>query len=100
MARSVDLLDIIDKQVYYINWKELKVEQEVLIPVCNKDWYWYSVRNNLYMLENELYDTEKEAAEYLLGSIIALKKEALLFYAKKERELIDFLNDNKLEKVV
>jgi hypothetical protein len=100
MARSVDLMDIIDREVYYINWSELKIEKEVLIPVCNKDWYWYSVRNNVYMLEGNLYDTEKEAAEVLLGSVISLKKEALLFYASKERELIDLMNDNKIEKVV
>ena len=100
MARSVDLMDIIDKQVYYINWQELKVEKEVLIPVCSNDWYWYSTKNNIYMLEHELYDDEKAATEMLLGSIIAMKKEAMLFYAGKERELIEFLNDNKIEKVV
>jgi hypothetical protein len=100
MARSVDLLDIIDNEVYYINWKETRIEREVLIPVCNGDWYWYSSRNNVYMIESELFDTEKEAAELLLGALIQMKKDALLFYAKKEREMIELLNDNQLEKVV
>lgn len=100
MSRSVDLLDIIDKEVYYINWKELKVESEILIPVCNNDWYWYSSRNNVYLIESDVFDAEKEAIEALLGNVIQMKKESLLYFAKKERELIELLSDNKLEVVV
>lgn len=100
MNRSVDLLDVIDNPVYYINWQRLSIEKEVLVPVCQNDWTWYSYRNDVYITENDLFDTEKEAAESLLGSIIKKKKEAILYFARKENELIELINGNKLERVV
>lgn len=100
MARSTDLLDALDNPVYYINWDEMSIESEVLVPVCNNDWTWYSYRNDIYLIESEIFDTEQEAAELLLGEIIKMKKESILYYSRKENELIELINGNQLEKVV
>lgn len=100
MARSTDILDAFDNPVYYINWNEMSIEQEVLVPVCNNDWTWYSYRNDIYLIESEIFDTEKEAAELLLGEVIKMKKESILYYSRKENELIELINGNQLEKVV
>jgi hypothetical protein len=100
MARSTDLLDALGNSVYYINLSEMSIEKEVLIPVCNNDWTWYSYRNDIYLIESEIFDTEREAAELLLGEIIKRKKESILYYSRKENELIELINGNKLERVV
>lgn len=100
MARSTDILDAFDNPVYYINWNEMSIEQEVLVPVCNNDWTWYSYRNDIYLIESEVFDTEQQAAELLLGEIIKMKKESILYYSRKENELIELINGNQLEKVV
>jgi hypothetical protein len=100
MPRSVDLLDIIDKPAYYINWMELIVEKEVLVPVCQSDWVWYSYKNDIYLNENDIFDDERAAAETLLGEIIKQKKEMLLSFSRKENELIELISGGIIEKVV
>lgn len=70
MSKSVDLLDIVDKTFYYINWETLTVENEVLVPDFHRDWTWYSERNDSFLLEYEIYDSFEEAARNLLSNMI------------------------------
>lgn len=87
--RSVDLLDIIDKVVYHIDYENLEVIEETLIPTSD---HWYSYSKDKYILETEIYDTKEEALEILLGAIITAKKEVILTLASKEQEIINLLN--------
>lgn len=100
MALSKDLLDVIDQPVYYINWDSLEIVKEVLVPSCQNDWVWYSYKNDIYLLESEIYEDEIVAAETLLGAIIKMKNEQLLYLSKKERQLIELIGGNVIEKVV
>ena len=70
MSKSVDLLDIATKTAYYVNWETLTVESEVLVPDFERDWTWYSERNDSLLLEYEIYDSFEDAARVLLSSMI------------------------------
>lgn len=78
MSPSIDLLDAIDRIVYFIDYEKLKVIGEILIPSCGNDWTWYSYSKDVYFIESDLYDDEKIAAEVLLGYIIKLKNNCYL----------------------
>jgi hypothetical protein len=101
MAPSIDLLDAIDQIVYYIDYDQLKVFGEILIPSCGNDWTWYSYSKDIYFIESDLYDDEKVASEVLLGHIIKIKNEHYLndrivplHVLQRENELLDIVSQN------
>lgn len=100
MGLSVDLFEAAKKAVYHIDYENLCVIEEILIPVCNGDYYWYSTVRDAYLLETDVYLTEDEANEILLGEIIAAKKQVILKLSEKERELISKLSKNQVDVLV
>lgn len=100
MARSKDLLDVVDSPVFYINWLNLSIVEEVLIPTCSNDWTWYSYKNDFYLMESDLFDSKVEAAEFLLGHMIASKDENISSFKKLEKELIDIICENVEDKII
>lgn len=94
MARSKDLLDVIDSPVFYINWLDLSIVEEVLIPSCSNDWTWYSYKNDFYLMESDLFDSKIEAAEFLLGHIMTLRNDFGSDFKNREKELIDIISHN------
>jgi hypothetical protein len=100
MARSKDLLDVSDTPVFYINWRDLSVVEEVLIPSCSNDWTWYSYRNDCYLMESDLFDSKVDAAEFLLGHMIAMKNDKITDFKKREKELIDIICPNVSDELI
>jgi hypothetical protein len=100
MPRSKDLLDIIDSPVFYINWLDLSIVEEVLVPSCSNDWTWYSYKNDFYLMESDLFDTKVEAAEFLLGHMITFRKDNIGNLKKIEKELIDIICANVEDEII
>lgn len=91
MSRSKDLLDVINSPVFYINWKELTIDEEILIPSCSNHCTWYSYKNDFYLMESDLFDSKIEAAEFLLGCLINYRKNDINRFKNVEKELIDLI---------
>lgn len=100
MARSKDLLDVVDSPVFYINWLNLSIVEEVLIPSCSNDWTWYSYKNDFYLMESDLFDSRVEAAEFLLGHMIASRNDKVSSFKKLERELINIICENVPDEII
>ena len=100
MPYSKDLLDIIDSPVFYINWLDLSIVEEILVPSCSNDWTWYSYKNDFYLTESDLFNTRIEAAEFLLGHIIYLRKDNIGNLKKIEKELIDIICANIKDEII
>lgn len=91
MDLSTDLLEAAKNPVFHIDHENLEIIEEVLIPVCQNDWSWYSYIKDAYLLESDVYTDIKEAAEALLGEVIAAKKQAILTLNEKERQLVSII---------
>lgn len=74
--------------------------EEVLIPSCSNGWTWYSYQNDCYLLESDLFDSKTDAAEYLLGHLIALKNDKVVNFKKREKELIDIISGHISDELI
>ena len=92
MALSVDLLDVIDNPVYHIDYERLELIEEVLVPVNQNDWSWYSYSRDKYLPETDVFQSKEEALEILLGLVISAKKNVILSLESKERWIINQLS--------
>lgn len=97
MSLSIDLLEAIKKPAYYIDYKELSVVEEVLIPSCGNDWTWYSYLGDVYLPETDVYESREEALEVLLGHVISIKKDTLLYLHQKEQDILAILSPETVD---
>lgn len=89
---STDLLVCIKNPSFIIDWQNLEVIEEILIPTEVNDYFWYSNTLDAYLPETDVYLTEKDALEVLFGQFIKIKNETILKLSKKEREIISKLS--------
>lgn len=69
MMKMLEIRDVADVPVFYINWQTLSIAKEVLSPSSCGDWLWYSRQNDCFLNESELYFTEDAALSVLNGHL-------------------------------
>lgn len=89
MPLPTDLLEVTDVPVYHIDYENMKIVEEKLVPVCQTDWTWYSNIKDAYLLETDVFENKNDALETLLGYVIAVKKDVILSLFTKEKEIIE-----------
>lgn len=65
MREVLEIEDISNVPVFYINWQTLSIVKETLVPNNYSEWLWYSRQSDCFLNESELYFTEKAALSAL-----------------------------------
>jgi hypothetical protein len=72
MREMLEIEEIANVPVFYINWQTLSIVREALVPNSSSDWLWYSRESDCFLNESELYFTEDAALTALNGYLNSL----------------------------
>lgn len=70
-----DLSIIAKEKFYYINWDNNTVECELLVPDSDRDWAWYSQKNDMYLYDTDLFDNSEDALRFLINNVNQINRD-------------------------